>query len=340
VTFVHLSLRIHSLAEDELTFIQQLGVTHVDVGPPVVGQPPKGKMPGFQEQRLDLDRVKSVIRGVRDAGLEVAFFADYPPIRPALLGAERTESLLEDVCRYLELLGSEGVPVSQLCLEMLRHGPGGVPGAYMRRHRGGYAMRAFSLALMRQQLAERDLTARWAHHFTDQVTPAEYFDRCVEILERVVPVAEAAGVKLALHTDDPPVPDGEGLLPGITNPLLINRLFEAVPSRNLGLLFCCGTRYESGVDLYEQIRMFGGRGKVFHIHLRNVRGTIPIMGAYEEVAIDDGDLDIVGVVQAFQAVGYDGAIYPDHVPLLTGDPQRRAALAHAVGYVQAILSAL
>jgi mannonate dehydratase len=99
------------------------------------------------------------------------------------------------------------------------------------------------------------------HHFRDRLKPEEYFSRCVDLCRRLAPVAEEADVRLAIHTDDPPVPDGEGLLPGITNPLIINRLFDAVQSGNLGLLFCCGTRYESGVNIYEQIKMFGRSGR-------------------------------------------------------------------------------
>ena len=337
---MEVSLRLRTLSDEELTFIKQIGVDYVDVGPPVVGEAPVGTLPGFQVGRLDLKKVRKVIKKIRAAGLEIACFVDYPPTRQALLDTAEGERQLEDICSLIRLLGTESVPVAQLCIEMLRHGPGGVPGRYQKRHRGGYEMAAFNLELMRRELAKRDLNTRWAHHFTDRITSDEYFSRCIQICEKVIPVAEEVRVKIALHTDDPPVPDSEGLLPGITNPLLINRLFEAVPSRNLGLLFCCGTRYESGVDVFEQIRMFGRRGRIFHVHLRNVRGTLPSAGEYEEVSIDEGDMDMFRVVQTLKEVGYDGAIYPDHVPALIGDQDRRAALAFAVGYIKALLSAL
>jgi mannonate dehydratase len=221
---------------------------------------------------------------------------------------------------------------------MLRHGPGGVPGRYDRIHRGGYTMAAFSLELMKKELKKRDLDKPWAHHFRDKVTSEDYFSRCIKICETVTPLAEEEGVKIALHTDDPPIPDREGLLPGITDPLMITRLFESVPSKNLGLLFCCGTRYESGLDIYKQIRMFGEKNKIFHVHLRNVRGTIPSAREYEEVSIDEGDMNIFRIVQTLKEIGYDKRVYPDHVPTLIGDEKRRAALAFAVGYVKAVFS--
>ncbi len=337
---MHLSLRIRSLSDEELTFVKQIGVDYVDIGPPVVGETTTGTLPGFQKNRLSLDSIQRAIDKVREAGLEVAAFVDFPPTRPILMKEPESGLLLDDFCSYIRLLGENEVPVSQLCLEMVRHGPGGVPGRYFRKHRGGYEMSAFSLSRMRSELAARDMNARWSHHFRDKLTSEEYFSRCVEICKRLVPIAEESGVGLALHTDDPPVPDSEGLLPGITNPLLINRLLEAVSSNNLGLLFCCGTRYESGVDIFQQIRMFGEKGRIFHVHLRNVRGTLPSAGEYEEVSIDEGDMDMFGVLETLYEVGYDAAVYPDHVPNLVGDENRRTALAFAVGYTKGLLSAL
>jgi mannonate dehydratase len=146
-------------------------------------------------------------------------------------------------------------------------------------------------------------------------------------------------VKLAIHTDDPPVPDEEGLLPGITTPEQIWRLLDAVPSPNSGILFCTGTRYESGVDIYEQIKAFGPR--IFHVHFRNVKGTLPLDGGYDEVMLDDGDMRMLDVIKALERVGYEGALNPDHDAILAGDTiKRNAARAFSVGYIRALLSAL
>jgi mannonate dehydratase len=166
------------------------------------------------------------------------------------------------------------------------------------------------------------------------------FDNLVKALQKLVPIAEDSDVKLMIHTDDPPVPDTDNLLPGIMNPLRINRVFEAVPSKNLGLLFCVGTRYESGVDVYDQIRHFGNMGKIFHVHFRNVRGTIPSAGEYEEVMLDEGDLDMFNILKALKATGYDGTLSPDHPTILIGDDKRRASLAYNIGYIRALLQAL
>jgi mannonate dehydratase len=344
---IKVAVRPRSLSDEEMKFIKQIGVEYVDVGPEIIiGSQVEqtglwtGLLPGFRVERLDIKNVSKVIKKIRAANLDIASFVDFPPIRQALMGKHGGEKQLEDVCNFIELLGAESIPVTHLCLEQVRHGPSGIPGRYRREHRGGYQMDAFSLELMRKELAEKDLNAQWAHHFKDKITPEEYFSNCVKALERVIPVAEDSGVKLMIHTDDPPIPDSEGILPGITNPLLINRLFDAAPSKNLGLLFCCGTRYESGVNIYDQIRLFSRKNKIFHVHLRNVRGTLPNAGGYEEVALDDGDMDMFKVLKTLKEAGYKGVVNPDHIPILVGDTKGRASLAFAVGYIKALISEL
>ena len=112
-----------------------------------------------------------------------------------------------------------------------------------------------------------------------------------------------------------------------------------MPSPKSGVLFCIGTRYESGIDIFAQIRMFGP--KIFHVHFRNVRGTLPHNRGYEEVMLDEGDMDMLEVLRALDKVGYDGSLNPDHDPALKGDtPDRNAARAFAVGYIRALLLAL
>jgi len=143
---------------------------------------------------------------------------------------------------------------------------------------------------------------------------------------------------MAIHGDDPPVSE-EGLLPGLTSSEMLLRLFDEVPGEDCGILFCTGTRYESGVDIYEQIRAFGPR--IFHVHFRNVRGTVPRDGGYEEVMPDDGDMDMLEVLRALDGVGYRGSLNPDHFPLLASDTEERnAGRAFSVGHTRALLSAL
>jgi D-mannonate dehydratase len=108
-----------------------------------------------------------------------------------------------------------------------------------------------------------------------------------------------------------------------------------------GLLYCVGTRYETGVNIYDDIRAMGRRGKIFHVHFRNVRGTIPATGGYEEVALHDGDMNMFRVLKALRETGYDGGLQVDHIPGYDGDSAFSGiGWGYAVGYVKALLAAL
>ena len=80
---------------------------------------------------------------------------------------------------------------------------------------------------------------------------------------------------------------------------------------------------------------------MFNFHFRNVRGTLPRGGAYEEVILDDGDMNMFNVLMALHGAGYDGSLCPDHVPeFMDDEPERRIGRAYSVGYIKALLSAL
>jgi mannonate dehydratase len=208
--------------------------------------------------------------------------------------------------------------------------PGANPGRYgavQKEHRGGYTMHAFELEVMRRRLAEEAPEA--------PISAEEHWHRSVELYRRIVPVAEDSGVRLALHPSDPPLPKA------LVSPRRWAGLLDEVPSDHSGLLHCIGTRYEAGIDVLRDIQHFGRKGKIFHVHFRNVRGTIPSTGGYEEVALDDGDMNMFQVLRALKEVGYDGGLQLDHMPSYSGDrPDRAMAWAYAVGYARALLAAL
>jgi mannonate dehydratase len=324
-------------AAEDIQFLKQIGVDTVSfsLSPMFAFGAEPSRSYSLDELILTMN---TAIDMARKAGLEANETSF--DINNAYLGKPEGDREIEVATALIKAFGDASV--SQIWVRPLgiRQGPMGVPGRYNRAHRGGYMSSAFSVKLMKEELDKRDLNSRWAHHFTNDITIESYFDNMVKALQKLVPVAEDAGVKLMLHTDDPPVPDTENLLPGIMNPLMIDRIFEAVPSKNLGLLFCVGTRYETGVDVYDQIRLFGNMGKIFAVHLRNVRGTLPSAGEYEEVMLDEGDMDMFKILKALKATGYDGTLSPDHPTIFIGDNNRKATTAWDTGYIRALLQAL
>ena len=71
-----------------------------------------------------------------------------------------------------------------------------------------------------------------------------------------------------------------------------------------------------GKNVFEMIRDFGGRGKLFEVHFRNVTSPLP---HFVETFPDDGYMDMYRVMKTLREVRFDGAAEPDHVPQLARD---------------------
>ena len=108
-----------------------------------------------------------------------------------------------------------------------------------------------------------------------------------------------------------------------------------------GLNFCQGTVAEMlknpGEEIFEVIRYFGSRGKIFNVHFRNIRGGFL---DFRETFIDEGDVDMLKALRTYAEVGYDGMMMPDHVPAIAGDPKGFQAFAYTFGYIQALIAAV
>lgn len=134
-------------------------------------------------------------------------------------------------------------------------------------------------------------------------------------MERLLPVAEAAGVRIALHPDDPPIPAIGGVARVFHHVDHFKRVFQRHPSPNFGLLFCVGTWAEGGTamgaSVTEAIRHFAPQGKIFSVHFRNVSSPLPV---FEETFMDDGYMDLQEVMDTLVDTGFEGLLVPDHIP--------------------------
>jgi mannonate dehydratase len=170
------------------------------------------------------------------------------------------------------------------------------------------------------------------------VTSDELWQRLEDFLTELVPVAEEAGVRLAAHPDDPPMPTIRGTARLVYQPQLYQRLLDLVPSANNALEFCLGSLQEmSEGDVYESIEQYGRQNAIAYVHFRNVKGKVP---RYHEVFVDEGDLDMFEALRTLQRVGYDGLLIPDHTPQMSCDAPWHAGMAYALGYMKAALQAV
>lgn len=311
----------YDLSDDYLRFASQIGVDGFDIHN-------DQNIPGVPENGYADERgVRALLERLRRRGLSLNQVAPPWPIK-YLLGESGGDREVDDLCRTLEALGRAGVPMMSVPL-YLYHGPTNLlyGGLYIGEQRGGYRLWAYDTALMQRNLNGKP--------FQLLVDADHFFERAVRLYERLVPIAETYGVKLIVHPSDPQLPEAE------LSSYRWSKLLDAVPSPNSGLLYCVGTRYETGIPIHDDIRAFGRRGKIFHVHFRNVRGTIPVNGGYEETDLDDGDMNMFHVLKSLRAVGYDGALQIDHLPVYDGDtPFHGMAAAYAVGYIKALIRAL
>lgn len=114
-------------------------------------------------------------------------------------------------------------------------------------------------------------------------------------LSDVLPAAEAHGVKLAIHPDDPPR-DMLGLPRIICTADDLNILFEEQPSASNGITLCVGT-YSSRPDndLPAMARQFGPR--IHFSHLRGVSRDADEQRSFFEASHLDSDIDMVQVIK-------------------------------------------
>lgn len=166
-------------------------------------------------------------------------------------------------------------------------------------------------------------------------TPEQLWDRLRDFLDALVPVAEEAGVTLAAHPDDPPLPTVRGQPRLVYRPDLYQKLIDLKPSPRNALEFCVGTVAEMPEgDVYEAVDTYARQGKLAYIHLRNVRGKAP---HYRETFIDEGDVDMMRILRILKKHGYSGMIIPDHAPQVTCAAPWHAGMAYALGYIRAAL---
>ena len=166
----------------------------------------------------------------------------------------------------------------------------------------------------------------------------EMWGNLAYLLKAVVPVTEGAGVRLALHPDDPPVASIAGVARIMRSPEAFRRIIDMEPSPSHGIGLCHGCFGEMGADVPAEIRYFGSRQRIFFVDFRNVRG---VTERFSETFPDDGDVDMAECMRAFKEVGFDGPVSPDHTLKIEGDSDwGHRYWAYAIGHTRGLAQAM
>ncbi len=265
---------------------------------------------------------------VEDAGFRLTVLEDNPPLDRLRLGLPGREEELEAVLGMLRVMGKLGIEV--WCYNWM-------PVVSWSRTslalegRGGAVVTGFDASV-------------WEGVTPPPGAPVEeelLWETLAWFLERAVPVAEEAGVKLALHPDDPPLSPVRGIGRIIRSLEAYDRVFALQPSPANGMTLCQGNVALMTDDLPAAIRRFGDAGRIHFVHFRDVRGTPE---RFVETFVDEGPTDMAACIRAYLAAGVDAPLRTDHSPSLSGDTTLvpgypTLGRLHAVGYVQGLLAA-
>jgi mannonate dehydratase len=263
------------------------------------------------------------------AGFDLVAIEDTPPMDDIRLGRPGREEQLDLFCEQLRAMGAVGVPV--LCYNWI---------AVYSWARTGLAVPTRGGALVTEYAHDEMLEAP-PRPEANLATEERLWENFEYFLRRVVPVAEEANVRLALHPDDPPISPVRGLGRIMRSVEAFERVVDLVPSDHNGITMCQGNFALMTGDLPTVIREFGSRGKIHFVHFRDVRGTPE---HFVETFHDEGPTDMLACMKAYADVGYEGVLRPDHVPTLHGESNDRPGYAflgrlHAVGYIEGLREA-
>ncbi len=174
--------------------------------------------------------------------------------------------------------------------------------------RGGARVTEFNLANVGRNVTDADGKP-------PVPTPAaQLWENLERFLNEVLPVAEDAGIKLALHPDDPPLPELLGQERILFSNAALRRAVELVPSPSNGICYCVGSLQPAGEDVIAGIQSLAE--KIFFVHARNVRGTA---SHFIETWHDNGEIDMPAVIRTLRDIGYKGTLRPDHAPSMAGE---------------------
>ena len=296
---------------DELLFARQLGVDCVYTW--------------VRDDQRNVSYLKSLRQKVEDQGLILwnvgnIAVAKSDKIHLALPGRDE---VIADFQAFVEMLGEAGIPITTFTWEPTQvwsSEPGEIRGARTRR-------------VDLEEMLRRPYTHGRVY------TEDELWDNFAYFMQRIIPVAEGAGVRLALHPCDPPM---DALLGGI--PCLIHsaatyrKAFAIADSPALGMEFCVGCWLEGGEEgfgnVLDGIREFQAADRILLVHFRNVDAPLPY---FLETFLDNGYMDMYEVMKTLVESGYTNTVTLDHTPHFVDDYAKGAGPGYAVGYMKALL---
>jgi len=339
---IGLGLYPHLLNAENYRFAYQAGVTHIVAHLPGFARREGRGLP--KEEMWSLEELAALKREMNAHGLEFAAIENFEVEHwyDVLLDGPRRDEQIEGLKLLLRNMGELGIGVMGYNFSYAN-----VWGTTrVAEARGGAPSPGYRTDLAPPQ-AEIPKGMVWNTVYDDTaptgtigtISEALIWKRYERFLHDLVPVAEQAKVRLAMHPADPPLPVINGTARMVTKPEHYQRLLDLYPSHYHAAEFCQGTiaEMDGEMDVYQAIEAYAGQGRIAYVHLRNVVGKIP---NYYETFIDDGDVDMVRALKLYRKHGFNGVIIPDHSPEMACSAPWHAGMALALGWIRGVLASL
>lgn len=349
-----LGLYRHLLNREHFQFARQAGATHIVAhltdyfkggsynprdNQPTGTESGWGRA-GDPDKLWTVDELQALRREVEAAGLTLAAVENFDPAHwhDILLDGPKRGAHIENVKQIVRNLGAAGIPIMGYNFS-LAGVAGRVTGPFARGGAVSVGMDGpcdtpIPLGMVWNMVYNPDAPAGTQ----PVITHEELWRRLKSFLDEVLPVAEEAGVRLAAHPDDPPLPTLRGQPRLVYQPHHYQKLIDLNPSPASALEFCIGSLAEmTEGDIYDTVDRYSAQQRLGYIHFRNVRGKVP---SYQETFIDDGDVDMIRVLKILAANRFEGVLIPDHTPQMNCAAPWHVGMAYTLGYMRAAMKCL
>jgi mannonate dehydratase len=277
--------------------------------------------------------IKAVKNAWKDVGLDLKVIEGPPSLNiKTKLGLAGRDEEIENFITFIKNLGSVGIDtVCHNWMPVISWARTNIAKA----NRGGALVSSFDI----EDIKEEPMITEYG-----ELTHQKMWDNMEYFLKAVIPEAEKAGVKLALHPDDPPIDFIRGIPRIMTSVAAFKKMLHLYPSPSNGITFCQGSFASMGnegvgEDIPAAIRYFGKRNAIHFVHFRDVKGS---KKKFEEAFHDDGKTDMYAAMKAYYDIGFKGPLRPDHVPTMYGDSNENAGYStigtlFAIGYIRGLI---
>ncbi|MDO6809956.1 mannonate dehydratase [Zobellia galactanivorans] len=343
----------HMLNEEHYKFAKQCGATHIvvhlvdyfnntDNSKDHANQPigsTKGWGVAGDGILWSLEFLLELKKEINSHGLELEAIENFDPAmwHDILLDGPKKEAQIELVKKQIRIVGKARIPVFGYNFS-LAGVTGRIIGNYARGGAASVGMEgsADETPIPNGMVWNMVYDSNATEGFLPKISHDELWDRLHYFLEHIIPVAEEAGVKMAAHPDDPPVPYLRETPRLVYQPAMYQRLIDMKPSPSNTLEFCLGSIAEmTEGNVYQATETYSKQGKIGYVHFRNVIGKVP---NYKEVFVDEGDIDLVRVLRILKKSDYEGVLIPDHTPQMSCDGAWYAGMSYAMGFMKAAIT--